>query len=126
MTNDLIARILAAIDKTEAAITQYRDHRAGADPCINYEGQAPEHYTEWDSCWRHIVTAEATPYSDVEFGLRHCAAERKIIEQLWTDVLQHGEDYWETRSTWDVAVAVLVGLADAYDITIEASPPSNG
>ena len=27
-------------------------------PCINYEGQNPEHYSEWDTCSRHIKANE--------------------------------------------------------------------
>lgn len=138
-THDLVTRLLAAIAETEAAITQYRDHRAGADPCINYEGQAPEHYTEWDSCWRHIVTAQATPYSDVDFGLRGCAADRKIVElhspeqagdvgpprcrtchgESW--ILDEGEDsggtvYQEAQWRGEPPCATLLALAERYDL----------
>lgn len=45
-------------------------------PCINYEGQNPEHYSEWDTCSRHIKANETLIRQDfvirlLASGYRH-------------------------------------------------------
>ncbi len=73
----LTARLLAAIDQAETATIRYRDEHPG--PCLNCEGQEPGDYDGYDSCYLHLADAAASPYGDAEFGLRRCAADRKIM-----------------------------------------------
>jgi hypothetical protein len=62
-----------------AALLRYRDGHDG--PCINYEGQDPAAYDEYDSCVLHLEAARATPYRDVGFGLRELDAKRKLLTE---------------------------------------------
>jgi hypothetical protein len=63
-----------------AALTQFLDGHDG--PCLNYPEQDPEHYDEFDSCYRHIEVAQATPYRDATYGLADIAAKLAIIDDL--------------------------------------------
>lgn len=81
--SDLIAWLRQQLDEDERRIIAYRDGHAG--PCINYAGQDPAAYDEYDSCHLHIQAAEATPYRDVRFGLAEVAAKRAHIAR-WEDV----------------------------------------
>ncbi|MFI2349687.1 DUF6221 family protein [Streptomyces sp. NPDC019443] len=67
----------ARLDDLKAALLQYRDGHDG--PCVNFEGQDPAHYSEYDSCALHLKAAEASPYRDVAFGLAEVEAKRQII-----------------------------------------------
>jgi hypothetical protein len=76
--SDLVEFLRARMDATERAIIEYRKHRELGDH-VNYEGQDPKDYDEYDTCARCIATAEAVPYRDVEFGLADVAAKRQIV-----------------------------------------------
>ncbi|WP_225794772.1 DUF6221 family protein [Streptomyces aculeolatus] len=76
--DDLVAFLRARLGEGEAALIRYRDGHDG--PCLNYRGQEPEGYDEYDSCYLHIETADATPYRDVAFGLADIDAKRRIAD----------------------------------------------
>lgn len=78
MTDDLTTWLRATLDAVEAAVIAYREGHPG--PCLNYEGQRPEDYTEYDSCYLHVRDAEASPYRDAEFGLAEVDAKRRILD----------------------------------------------
>jgi hypothetical protein len=80
MTDDLIAFLRAQLDAEEAALIARRDGHPGE--CLNYEGQDPDGYDGYDSCYLHLRAAEATPYRDVEFGLAEVDAKRRILDWL--------------------------------------------
>lgn len=77
MTGDLVERLRAKIAEVEAAIIAYRDGHPG--PCLNYEGQDPAAYDEFEPCALHVLVARASPYRDVAVGLRTIQAHREII-----------------------------------------------
>lgn len=79
MTDDLTTWLRAALNAEEAALIRKRDGHEG--PCINFAGQDPEHYDEYDTCSRHIAVAEATPYRDAAFGLADVDAKRRILDR---------------------------------------------
>lgn len=81
MTADLVAFLRARLDEDHTAVLRYRDGHEG--PCLNYRGQDPEGYDEYDSCYLHIEAAEATPYRDVAFGLADIDAKRRILNETW-------------------------------------------
>lgn len=60
------------------AVIQYRDGHDG--PCLNYPDQDPEHYDEFDSCYRHNEVAQATPYRDAAFGLADIDAKVAVVD----------------------------------------------
>ncbi|MFE9099868.1 DUF6221 family protein [Actinomadura geliboluensis] len=76
----LVEFLRARLRDTERALNEYREHRERGVH-VNYEGQDPAQYDEWDSCARCIATAEASPYRDVEFGLAEVEAKRRIVEE---------------------------------------------
>lgn len=77
--DDLIAFVRARLDGTRAALIRYRDGHEG--PHINYAGQDPDYYDEYDSCHRCIEVARLTPYRDVEFGLVDVETKRRVVER---------------------------------------------
>jgi hypothetical protein len=90
--SDLVAKLLAAIEDAESAVIKHRDGHDG--PCLNFPGQHPEDHDEYDSCYLHVQTASASPYRDVQFGLRMCSAHREIVEhhsRRGKSVLRNGE-----------------------------------
>lgn len=78
--SDLVEFLTARLDDTERALIEYREHRKRG-PHLNYEDQDWKDYDEYDSCSRCISTAQATPYSDVAFGLADVASKRRIIAE---------------------------------------------
>jgi len=61
------ARVLREIKAKRAIVAAYLP--AGGDPhpglpCINYEGQDPANYSEWDTCSRHIKASETRIHHD--------------------------------------------------------------
>jgi hypothetical protein len=78
--NDLIGFITARLDEDERTTIAFRDGHPG--PCLNYEGQSPENYSEYDTCYRHLATAEASRYRDTAFGLREVEAKRRLLAYL--------------------------------------------
>jgi hypothetical protein len=76
--DDQVTWLRAVLDDVEAAVLRLRDGHDG--PCVNYEGQDPANYDDYDSCSRHIAVAQASPYSDAAFGLRDIAAKRAIVD----------------------------------------------
>lgn len=76
---DLVQFLRDRLAETEAAVLRYRDGHEG--PCINFKGQDPKHYSEYDSCALHLEAAEATPYRDAAFGLAEVEAKRRLIER---------------------------------------------
>lgn len=99
--DDLVAFIEARLTEDERTTIAFRDGHAG--PCINYEGQDPEDYSEWDSCSRHIATAKASRYRDTSFGLRDVAAKRRIL--AWAIRVMAG-DY----APWNEDCIMLLAL----------------
>lgn len=90
---DLVEWLRAALDDVERATIRYRDGHEG--PCVNFEGQDPSGYDEYESCARHIATAEATPYRDAAFGLREVAAKRAIVAEhdlAYDNLKRHPDD----------------------------------
>ncbi|WP_433701762.1 DUF6221 family protein [Nocardiopsis sp. CA-288880] len=61
------ARVLREIAAKQAIVAAYlpsgEDPHPGL-PCINYEGQDPETYSEWDTCSRHIKASERRIHHD--------------------------------------------------------------
>lgn len=76
---ELSTWLAALFDAQVVALVKRREHLAGKTRCVNYEGQPPEHYTEYDACFVHLQLAEAVDYRDVEFGLRDIDAKRRIL-----------------------------------------------
>lgn len=76
--NDLISWLRAQLDADERALLRRQE---GHPHCLNFEGQSPADYTPYDSCYLHVQEAEATPYRDVEFGLRQVRAHRAILNR---------------------------------------------
>lgn len=68
----------ARLDEAASALLSYKDGHVS--PCVNYEGQDPADYDEYDSCARHLKAARATPYRDAEFGLAEVAFKRLLLE----------------------------------------------
>jgi ABC-type nitrate/sulfonate/bicarbonate transport system substrate-binding protein len=99
VTDDLVARIRAALDAEERALYDYEAHRADGVH-LNYAGQDPEAYDAYDSCYRCIETARAARYRDVEAGRRMVAAHRKMLE--WVE--ENPADEWP----------IALVLAEAY------------
>lgn len=76
--DDLVAFLRARLDDTEAAVIRYRDGHEG--PCLNFKGQPPDAYSEYDSCALHLEAAEATPYRDATFGLADIESKRQTVD----------------------------------------------
>ncbi|MER7813824.1 DUF6221 family protein [Streptomyces sp. NPDC096153] len=77
MSAELVAFLRARLDETKAATLRARDGHDG--PCVNYVGQEPDAYDEYDSCALHLQAAEATPYRDASFGLADVEAKWLIL-----------------------------------------------
>ena len=45
-------------------------------PCINYEGQDPANYSEWDTCSRHIKASERRIHHDYVI---------RLLASAWSD-----------------------------------------
>lgn len=78
--DDLVTWMRAQLDRQEAALIAYRDHRASKGQCVNVLGDDPADYDKWDSCALHIQTADATEYSDNAYGLAEIDAKRRILD----------------------------------------------
>lgn len=99
----LLEFIEARLSATEAATLRYRDGHEG--PCINYDGQDPDAYDEFDSCARHLAAAGETPYRDAEFGLRDVAAKRRLLAYLANlEALALADNLWnvDTYSPYEL------------------------
>lgn len=70
--DELVAFVRQQLDRQEAALIAYRDHRAGLTPCDNLG--------DYDSCSVHLKTAAATEYRDVDYGLTEVEAKRRILD----------------------------------------------
>jgi hypothetical protein len=81
---DVWAFCHARLNEAATALLTYRDGHQG--PCINYPGQRPAAYDEYDSCALHLAAAEATPYRDAEFGLADIAFKRSLLEEHAPDL----------------------------------------
>lgn len=83
--DELVTWLRAQLDRQQAALIAYRDHRAGLTPCDNL--------SDWDSCSVHINTAEATEYRDVDYGLAEVDAKRQLLDQH-APVVDGSQDSW--------------------------------
>ncbi|MFE7547057.1 DUF6221 family protein [Streptomyces gardneri] len=111
--NDLTAFLRARYDQAHAALLAQRNGHPGN--CLNYPGQNPEDYDEYETCHLHIATAESSPYRDIEFGLADIDAKRQILtayedrpaesdSQLHARFAHPAWEYRTTtgpRKTWD-------------------------
>jgi len=73
------ARVLRDIAAKRAIVAAYLP--AGGDPhpglpCINYEGQDPANYSEWDTCSRHIKASERRIHHDYVI---------RLLASAWSD-----------------------------------------
>lgn len=80
MDDQLVRFLRERYDEQRQALIQYRDGHDG--PCINYLGQPPGAYSEFDSCALHLQAAGSTPYRDVEFGLADLATKRRVLDEV--------------------------------------------
>lgn len=72
--DDLVQFLRDRYDEEHAALLGH------PGPCLNFKGQDPKHYDEYDSCYLHIEAVKATPYSDATFGLIQISAMRQTLE----------------------------------------------
>lgn len=109
---DLVERIRAALDEHSRALDAYEQHRA-VGPHLNYEGQDPEAYDGYDSCYLCIATGAARGFADVAFGRRMVAAHRKILDYLaLLDEWALDNNLWALPDTDKARQA----LAEAYGV----------
>lgn len=117
--SEIVARLREAIDETERTIDAYEQHRADPAACRNYVGQAVDVYDPYDSCYLHVETSKAMPYSDPAYGRRRVAADRKLLaEYEQIDEILDGDKYPESwtcgqHDAWEAAIAIL---AEGYGI----------
>lgn len=118
--DELISWLTAQLDHDERSLTERRDRdpgKAHEGPCVNYEGQNPEHYDEHDSCSRHVAAMQVPrtdPYGDVAFGLRQVSACRRILS-LAAEVRQMESIIeGEYGDSDEVADPMLRALASIY------------
>lgn len=126
---EIIAKLRAALDDDERAIDAYEAHRAAEGRCVNFEGQDPADYTQFDSCAVHIATYKVCRYGDMGFGRRQVAAIRKILDlhQRYPNPYNTNEsacsscdEYrYETWFSDDQGCPTVLALAEAYGIEVQ-------
>lgn len=121
--DDLVSFLKARLDEQKAALIAYRDHRAGLTPCVNWAGQDPEDYTEWDSCSEHIRTGNATNYGgSVDYGMADIDAKRKLLDWLVECELAVCASDWRSLDVAAAIRALALPYADHDDYRDEWRP----
>lgn len=81
------ARVLREIEAKRAIVDAYlppgEDPHPG-EPCINYEGQDPADYDQFDSCWRHVEASKRLLHHDYVLRLLASVyADRPGFREEW-------------------------------------------
>ena len=118
-TVDLVQFLRDRLAETEAAVLRYRDGHEG--PCINFKGQDPKHYSEYDSCALHLEAAEATPYRDATFGLAEVEAKREQLKLHSAEPGQHPDYCWYDKHQLPCPSLRLLALPYADHAGYDAS-----